>query len=372
MGKSLDAATLALAFIPLYLLAIAPLSSASGAPLKAEHIREAGTGFFFVDLESIRESHLGEMFGSSEEFQRDFNNLPVGQAKIHRSIRSVLVTIDDEGTIAAMITVAGSGQDWFEQVVKNVRRERADSGLVKFSDRNAFFTALLGQIGRSKKNGELFVSTNGNRVFFGGTATAITQWMDQLENGRRASWLEHVELVDAPIMCVRQSEKNQSGFRNVSIDTIGREVRVRVNYHARSDARAGLLAMLQPEVVGKMLTAMQQQSEARQAQAKKEAAEIAANGEPANPVNGQNRKSNVLNIGMGFKGADGLGECIQFLRNTFDVETEGLEITIQWQGLLDFQFDHAVAKEHVFSFQFTARVKEQLEIVARKKSARTR
>jgi ethanolamine ammonia-lyase small subunit len=148
---------------------------------------------------------------------------------------------------------------------------------------------------------------------------------------------------------------------------------LRVNYHAASDARAGLLAMLQPEIVGKMLTAMQQQSEARQAQAKKEAAEIAANGEPVNPVNdGQNRKSNVLNIGMGFKGADGLGECIQFLRNTFDVETEGLEMTIQWQGLLDFQFDHTVAKEHVFSFQFTARVKEQLEIAARKKTARTR
>lgn len=370
MGLRPNPITLALSLIPFTLLTI-DSQFASAAPLDAKLIPEAGTGFFYMDLEAVRENRLGEMFAGSRSFQRDYGNLPIGKAEVHRSVRSILATIDDEGTFAAMVTVVGPAEEWLQRVSKRRPDKTTESGLAKYNDRNAHIGRLMGQIGRSKKNGELFVTTRDDRVFLAGTEKAITDWMQQLKANRPASWLEHAKFVEAPIMCVRRTLPEQSGFSHVAIDTVGPEIRIRVEYNAKSEAMSGLLAMLKPEVVGKMLTAMQQQSEAKQAQAKKEAAEIAAVDDD-DQNDSQTGLGNHLNISMGFQGNDGLNEAIEFLRNTFDVDRQGLKLSIQWQGLLDLEYDHTAGSEHVYSFQFTARVKEQLEIAARKKTNRTR
>lgn len=363
MAKRLNAFTLALVFIPVSLLGLT-CPAVQAAPLQVSQIPENGSGFLFVDFESLRKNRIGEMFGESESFQREFANMPIGE---HTAIRSMIATSHDAGSIAVMLTVVGSGQDWFDRLAGDAPRETTENGQLKFVDRNKFVERSMGQFGRTKANGSLFVATDEDRVFLAGNSQAITDWQKQLEDGRRAAWLEQTELTAAPVMCVRRLTEEPSGFRHVFIDTVDQEVRIRVVYHTKSAAKAALLAMLKPEVVTKMLTALQQQSESQQAQAKQQAAEIASqsakNDAPANAESAaESAKANTMNIAIGFQGDQGFAECVRFLRRTFEVKSEGLKISVQWQGLLDLEYDHTIADAHLYSFQFLSSVEKQLEV----------
>jgi len=343
----------------------------SAALLDVATIPESGVNILFVDLEAIRNGRIGEMFRGSESFQDEFGKLPIGRTEVHGAVRSFLGTVGESGSTRVMITVEGSAKEWFERFAGDLPRETTQSGLLKFNDSNGFNRRLLGQIGRFKEEGQLYVAFDGHRAIFGGTGEGVTEWMTQLKDGRRAAWIGKTELTESPVLCVRRSTEKPAGLSHVSIDTEGEEIRVRVTYHANANAKSGLLPMLQPEVLTTMLNAMQQQSEAMKAKTKREATEIASKQRKrGDAALERDVRRNTLNIALGFKGDGGVSEAIRFLRSTFDVETEGLKIMVQWQGRLALNFDHAVGEQHLYSFQFTSDPAKQLEVAGRKRDVK--
>lgn len=345
-------------------------------PLVARQIPTAATAVLFCDFDAIRNNRLGEMLRDSAAFQQEFARRPIGDRSIHGPIHSVLGVMTADGTVGVLVNVRGSAATWFDNLAKGTRSQDGGDGLRHFSDSNRLGGRVVGQLGRFRKNGEIYVAVGNQQVLFAGSRALAMAWRTQLAEQRAADWLATTPLSDASILAVRRQGPEHDGLRDVAISAIDDEVSIRVNYRAKSEAIATVMAMLRPEVVSKMLTAMQAQNEASQ-QKSQQKAKQQQNGKTAKPpaaaediaaATADSDGGNSLKFGLGFRGENGLSECAEFLRSTMRVQRDGLDVTVQWQGLLEMEFSHTTGSTHVYSLQFQADPSRQVEL-ARRKSA---
>ena len=55
---------------------------------------------------------------------------------------------------------------------------------------------------------------------------------------------------------------------------------------------------------------------------------------------------------MSFDGGDGLAGCIEYLRRSFSVKTEGMKFQVRWHGRLKLDYEHLRGERNLFAFRF--------------------